>query len=128
MELNKQLELLNEINKRSSMNLGEDFDYLFFEGVKYGIDIQEEFDTSDEGKFQCGRYILGVGIVNEENGYGVKDKNYLFYIEQDFTRYGDYWSGYDYDFEEAYLVERKEIVKAIWKPIKINEEIGDEYE
>lgn len=120
MKLDKQLELLNKINEGSSMNLGEHFGYVLFEGVKYGIDIMEELNISCEGKFQRGGHILGIGILNEENGYGVKDENYLFYIKQDFTRYGDYWNGYDYDFEEAYLVEPKEIVKTFWKPIKIN--------
>ena len=72
----------------------------------------EELDTTDEGKYQFGGTIYGVGEFVEET-FGIKG-DYLFYIEQDFTQTGSYYSYQEREFEAPYIVEQKEVVKTVW--------------
>ena len=90
-------------------------DFVELDGVKYSHKEIEELDVEDEGKYQTGGTIYAIGILDEEKGYGIKET--LFYIEQDFTRSGSYFSEYYYEFESPYVVEQREIVKTIWKAV-----------
>ena len=71
-----------------------------------------ELDTTDEGKYQFGGTVFGVGEFVEET-FGIKG-DYLFYIEQDFTQTGSYYSYQEREFEKPYIVEQKEVVKTVW--------------
>lgn len=81
-------------------------------GIKYMAFEVEELDTTDEGKYQFGGTIYGVGEFVEET-FGIKG-DYMFYIEQDFTQTGSYYSFQEREFEKPYIVEQREVVKTVW--------------
>ena len=97
----------------------ESSDIFEVDGIKYSYDEEEELDIEDEGKYQYGGCIYAIGLLDEEKGYGVKGEP-LFYMEQDFSRSGSYFSDYYYDYEEPYVVEKVEKVVTItsWKRIE----------
>lgn len=112
----EEKELYEEICELFGSEYIENKDFVEIDGVKYSYEEKEDLDIISEGKYEYGRTIYAVGILNEEKGYGIKET--LFYIEQDFTRTGSYYSDWEYEYETPYLVEQKEITKTIWKAIK----------
>lgn len=111
--MNKELiEIL--LNKFNVCNSLEDEECTFVDGVSYYCYLVEELCIEDEGKYQDGGAIFSVGVYDDKKGY-VKIENPLFYIEQDFTRFGSYYSDYDYEYHKPYVVEKKEIVTTVWK-------------
>ena len=38
----------------------------------------------------------------------------MFYIEQDFTQTGSYYSFQEREFEAPYIVKQREVVKTVW--------------
>ncbi|MBZ9693263.1 hypothetical protein [Clostridium sp. M14] len=115
---NEEKELLNyileKLPKDESM---EDTEVIEINGTKYDFVQIEELPTEDEGKYQYGGTIYGFGIYDEEKEYGIIGEP-LFFIEQDFTKTGSYYSEQYYEYEEPYLVEKKEKTIIVWESIK----------
>lgn len=59
--------------------------------------------------------IYAVGEVDESTGWDIKEP--LFYIEQDFTQTGSYYSEQYREFDLPYIVEPVEVVNIEWKSI-----------
>lgn len=116
----KSLELYKKICKEIGIKYEnedlEDMESVTIENIEYGLVEVEKLETIDNGKYQCGGTIYGVGFLNEEKGYGIKGE-ILFYIEQDFTQTGSYYSSQEREYENPYVVEKKEVKKFVWKCI-----------
>ena len=86
--------------------------------VKYTYTEIEEEDIEDEGKYQNGSTIYGIGLLKEDNSYEIKG-DILFYIKQDFSRSGSYYTDYYYTYEKPYIVKKVEkIIKTIiWEGV-----------
>ena len=85
------------------------------DGVSYQIyKIEEEID--DQGKFQNVERIFEV-LKYIKNG---SNKKLGIFIMQNSFRSGDYYSGYDYEFDEPYLVEQvtKVITTTEWEVVE----------
>ena len=112
--MNEELKLLG--NKILNNIKDEADDCLInIDGVSYKIHkIEEEID--DQGKFQNVERIFEVlkCIENSSN------KKLDIFIMQNSFRSGDYYSGYDYEFDEPYLVHQVDRVIAtkIWEVIE----------
>ena len=113
----KNLELQEEICDALAIKDGYDYkdlcniDPVEIDGVKYLPFEVEDLDTTDEGKYQYGGVIYGIAEIDDDfNAKG----NYLFYIEQDFTQTGSYYSEQYREYEAPYIVEKKEVVKTVW--------------
>lgn len=83
----------------------EHVDKIEVNGVQYTYSEVEELEIVDEGKYQNGGSIYAIGITDENEDGGIKGIP-LFYIEQDFTRSGSYYSDYYYDYEKPYRVKK----------------------
>ena len=92
---------------------------LVVDGVKYSYNVTEELEIKDDGKYQFGSSIYGIGLLNTEKGYDIMG-DVLFYIKQDFNRSGSYYSDYYYEYEKPYLVEQvtKVITTTEWEVIR----------
>lgn len=114
----KDLELYKRIcyELPSDHNI-EDMDIVEVDGVKYNSIEIEILDTKDEGKYQFGGAIYGIGIFNEEKGYGIIGEP-LFFVEQDFSQTGSYYSYQEREYEQPYIVEKKVVVTTVWKEVK----------
>ena len=99
----------------------EDMKPVEVDGVKYDSYQEEELTTEDEGKYQYGGFIYGIGIHDSEKGYGITGEP-LFYVEQDFTQCGNYFEYQERIFEKPFIVEQKEIVTTVWKAVKAKKE------
>lgn len=98
-------------------SLDWDFTHVEVEGVKYGIELVESLPTIDEGKYQYGGNVFKVGVFNEDKKHGIEG-DILFYIRQNFTQCGSYFSEQYFEYDEVYEVEPKEIVKIEWEAVK----------
>jgi hypothetical protein len=74
-------------------------------GVLYTYEEVEELETVDEGKYQNGGSVYAIGISDKEKSWKIQGTP-LFFIEQDFTRSGSYYSDYYYDYEKPYRVKK----------------------
>lgn len=116
----RDLELYKEILGRFNDELdGENMeciDKVEVNGITYSYEEEDVEDTIDEGKYQYGGTIYAIG-VSKEDGFGIVEP--LFYVKQDFTKSGSYFSHQEYEYEELYIVEKKEEVKIItsWKSV-----------
>ena len=112
--MNKELKILG--NKILNNIKDEADDCLInIDGVLYKIHkIEEEID--DQGKFQNVERIFEV-LECVKNG---SNKKLDIFIMQNSFRCGDYYSGYDYEFDEPYLVEQVErvVTTKVWSVIK----------
>lgn len=110
-------ELFNEIcdEMPSSISI-EDMDVIEIEDKKYHVEKIEELTTTDEGKYQFGGTIYAVGYLDEERGYGITGKP-LFYVEQDFSKTGSYYSHQEIEYEKPYMVERVQKIVSVWTAI-----------
>lgn len=110
-------ELFNKICEKMPTNISiEDMDAIEIDNNKYHSEEVEELDTIDEGKYQFGGSIYAIGLFNEERGYGIIGEP-LFFVEQDFTQTGSYYSYQEREYEEPYIVEKKEKVIISWEAI-----------
>jgi hypothetical protein len=91
-------------------------DFVEIDGIKYTYCEEEDLETIDQGKYQLGGIIYGVGVLKDEKTYDIEEV--LFYIRQGFTQTGSYYSYQEREFEKPEIVEKKEIVKTVWKAIK----------
>ncbi|MBY6838679.1 hypothetical protein [Clostridium botulinum] len=115
---NKDKELLDAILEKLPKDKSIEYiEPIEVNGIKYKWTEIEELPTEDEGKYQYGGTIYGVGIHNAEKEYGIIGEP-LFFIEQDFTKTGSYYSEQYYEYEEPYLVEKKEKTIIVWESIK----------
>lgn len=116
----ENLELYKKICEEFNSKLNEDsieyLDAITVNGITYSYEEEEAEDTIDKGKYQYGGTIYAIGVSKEE-GFGIVEP--LFYVKQDFTKSGSYFSHQEYMYEELYIVERKEEVKIIksWKSV-----------
>lgn len=111
----KNLELYQRICKEFGKKENvEQIDIVEVDGVKYTYCEAETLETIDEGKYQLGGTIYGIGVLKDDDDI----EKVLFYIEQDFTQTGSYYSYQEREFEKPYIVERKEVVQTVWKSIK----------
>lgn len=110
-------ELFNKICKKMPTNISiEDMEVIEVDGNKYHCKEVELLDTTDEGKYQYGGSIYAIGVFDEEYGYGIIGEP-LFFVEQNFTQTGSYYSYQEREYEEPYMVERKEKVITVWEAI-----------
>ena len=79
-----------------------------------GVDFKEESDCSyeDEGKYQCGTYVVRV-IKNGEPTD--------LYLSQGVTRYGSYYTDWDYTYDEVDICEKKTELVPITKFVRVCE-------
>lgn len=111
------LELYKDICEMMPSNTSlEDSDNIIIDGVEYTFNEIESLTTEDEGKYQYGGSIYGVGIASKDKSWKI-DGEPLFYVEQDFTQTGSYYSHQEREYEKPYIVEKKEVVKTVWKKI-----------
>ena len=121
--MNKELKLLanNIIELIPSGEDGlEDVDTdLIVDEVVYNCEPVEELEISDQGKYQHGGTIYGVGVFNKEKGYGIIGET-LFYIKQNYSRNGSYYTDYYYNYDKPYLVKQvdKVITTKVWEAIR----------
>ena len=109
-----QFELQKEIvEEMPSDKKLEDYEPIEVNGVKYSWYEEEELTTEDEGKYQYGGSVYAVGVLDEESGYGIKGEP-LFYVRQNFTQCGSYFSYQEITFEKPYIVKQKQVNKTIW--------------
>lgn len=107
----------NILEKLSTDNCPlEDIGSIEFNGVRYCCAVIEKLTTEDEGKYQLGGNIYGVGEFNEQQGYGIIEP--LFFVEQDFTQTGSYYSYQEREYEKPYRVEKQEKKITFWNIIK----------
>jgi len=83
----------------------EQSEKLIIDGITYTYKEVEELTTEDEGKYQNGGSIYAIGVADKEKGWKIEGEP-LFYIEQDFTRSGSYYSDYYYEYEKPYRVKK----------------------
>lgn len=115
---NKYKELANVILKELPNDASmEGVEPIEVGGTKYYWVEIEELPTEDEGKYQYGGTIYGIGKYDNQKGYGIIGEP-LFFIEQDFTKTGSYYSEQYYEYDEPYVVERKEKTVIVWESIK----------
>ena len=76
-----------------------------------GISVEEESDCSweDEGKYQCGTYIVRVIKKGEPTD---------LYLSQGVTRYGSYYTEWDYTYDEVDICEKKTELVPITKLVR----------
>lgn len=114
----KDLELYKRICEALPYNYDlEDIDPVEIDGIKYSTIKVERLTTEDEGKYQFGGTIYGIGLLDEDKEYDIIGEP-LFFVEQDFSQTGSYYDFQEREYEKPYLVEQKEITKTIWKRIK----------
>lgn len=77
------------------------------DGVKYFVDLVEEEDVVDEGKYQYGAKIFDVGDEEEV----------FFYIRQSFTQTGSYYSYQERTFYEIEMVEKATKTIEYWRSV-----------
>ena len=120
--MNKELNILAEaiIKQIPTGEISiESTDGLVVDGIKYDYEEVDVLSVEDDGKYQYGSTIYGIGLLDEERGYGTKG-DVLFHIKQDFNRSGSYYSDYYYDYEKPYVVEQvtKVITTTEWEAIE----------
>ena len=110
-------ELFDRIREEMPSSISiEDMEVIVVDGHKYDCEEVEELETVDEGKYQYGGSIYAIGVFNEEKGYGIKNDP-LFYVRQDFTQTGSYYSYQEREYEKPYIVEKKEKVITVWEAV-----------
>ncbi len=108
----KDIELYQEICEA----FGENNDYFLEDvevkvnGVNYGTVEVESLPTEDEGKYQFGGTIYGIGEIEND-----EIKEILFYIERDFTQTGSYYSEQIREFEQPYVVRKVIETREVWR-------------
>ena len=77
-----------------------------------GVDAKEESDCSweDEGKYQQGTYIMRVFKNDEPTD---------LYLSQGVTRYGSYYTDWDYTYDEVEICEKKVELVPITKYVRV---------
>lgn len=71
-------------------------------------------DWEDLGKFQTGYRILE--LSSADSLFEI-DEN--IYVMQEAVRYGDYWSGYEYEFSKPYLVRKEKKIVEVEEWVEI---------
>lgn len=112
--MNKELfdRICEEMPSNTSL---ENMEVIEIDGHKYDCEEVEELETVDEGKYQFGGSIYAIGYSNDEKGYGIIEP--LFYVRQDFTQTGSYYSHQEREYENPYIVEKREKVITVWEAI-----------
>lgn len=108
LELYKRI--CKEFGKKENI---EQIEFVEIDGVKYTYCEVEHLETTDEGKYQYGGTIYGIGVLKDE--YDIEE--ILFYISQDFTQTGSYYSHQEREYEKPYIVEEKQVIKTVWRAI-----------
>lgn len=91
MDLDKAKEIASHFDNE------DDFEELgaTIDGVEYGLDIVEESNWDDQGKYQY-KYVTGILCKSSEDGSVTK---YDIAVTQYITRSGSYFSDYYYDYD-----------------------------
>lgn len=91
MDLDKAKEIVSHFDNE------DDFEELgaTIDGVEYGLDIVDEGDWNDQGKYQY-KDVTGVLYKTSEDGSVTK---YDIAVTQYITRSGSYFSDYYYDYD-----------------------------
>ena len=108
MSLEDAKKIVGEFNKESFLeDIGEEVN-----GVNYGVEVLEEGDWIDEGKYQ---YRTDIGVLCEFDDKWNIVKMFDIAVTSEITRNGSYFSEYNYDYDN--LVVNKIIKKVIPKQI-----------
>ena len=91
MDLDKAKEIVSHFDNEDYFEkLGATID-----GVEYGLDIVDESNWDDQGKYQY-KYVTGILCKSSEDGSVTK---YDIAVTQYITRSGSYFSEYYYEYE-----------------------------
>ena len=101
--LNVNFEELEHMNLEEAKEIVSHFDNegwykelgVTIEGVEYGLDIVDEGDWDDQGKYQY-KYVTGILCRISEDGSVTK---YDIAVTQYITRCGSYFSSYNYEYD-----------------------------
>ena len=92
----------------------EDHEYVTFENVNYAFNEFDNEEDIDEGKYKSGATIYEL-VVYDEND---KEKQTGIFVRQSYTKYGEYWSGYEYEYDELVQVEEKQKTITYWAEVE----------
>lgn len=103
IELNVNFEELTHMDLEEAKKIVSHFDNegwyeelgATIDGIEYGLDIIDDENWDDQGKYQC-KDVTGVLYKISENGNATK---YDIAVTQYITRSGSYFSEYDYEYE-----------------------------
>ena len=103
IELNVKFEELEHMDLEEAKEIVSHFDNedwyeelgATIEGVEYGLDIVDESDWDDQGKYQY-KDVTGILCETLEDGSVIK---YDIAVTQYITRCGSYFSEYNYEYE-----------------------------
>lgn len=87
----------------------ERMDKFEVQGIVYTYGEMKELDTIDEGKYQYGGSVYGIGLAENADSYYMKGEP-LFYVRQDFTQTGSYYNSQEREYEKP---EQVELVKKV---------------
>lgn len=108
MSLENAKKIIGKFNKESFLeDIGEEVN-----GVNYYVDVFDEGDWRDEGKYQ---YRTDIGVLCECDEKWNVVKMFDIAVTSEITRSGSYFSEYNYEYND--LVVNKIIKKVIPKQI-----------
>ena len=102
IELNVKFEELEHMDLEEAKEIVSHFDNeddcedfsVTVDGVEYGLDIVDESDWDDQGKYQC-KDVTGILCEILEDGSAIE---YDIAVTQYITRFGSYFSEYNYEY------------------------------
>lgn len=102
MDLDKAKEIVSHFDNE------DDFEELgaTVDGIEYGLDIIDDENWDDQGKYQC-KDVTGVLYKISEDGNVTK---YDIAVTQYITRSGSYFSEYDYEYDP---LEVRQLVRKV---------------
>lgn len=114
IELNANFEELEHMDLEEAKEIVNHFDNedwyeelgATVDGIEYGLDIIDDENWDDQGKYQC-KDVTGVLYKISEDGNVTK---YDIAVTQYITRSGSYFSEYDYEYEP---LEVRQLVRKV---------------
>ena len=101
MSIEVAKKIVAEFNKESFLeDIGEEVN-----GVNYGVEVLDEGDWIDEGKYQ---YRTDIGVLCEYDEKWNVVKMFDIAVTSEITRSGSYFSEYNYEYED---LEVNKIIK-----------------
>lgn len=92
----------------------EDAEPIEVYGIKYTWETEKELVTEDEGKYQHGGTVYSVGLLDENDGYGINGEP-MFYVQQNFSQTGSYYEFQEREYEKPYIVTKKTKTIEVWE-------------
>lgn len=111
------VDLFEAIKYEVNMDISLDYQDVIVDDFSYVFEEVYEDDWYDYGKFQESFTIYRVSKYTTKNEF-IEDLD--MFIRQDCIRSGSYYSDYEFEYEDIYLVEEKEevITRKVWERIE----------